>query len=114
MTPLPKQNYALWAGRDHPQKGRIAARIWAQRNGMELRELTNVPRSTVLDAMSTASVFVYLPKSHDTIPRTLIEAELAGCRIVTNSHAGRRDPGSIRDVLASHVSRFWDLVKEMP
>ena len=81
VTPGVKEPFALWAGRDHPQKGRINARIWAQRNGMPLRELTNVPRAQVLDAMAVAEVFVYLPKGHDTIPRTLIEAELAGCRI---------------------------------
>lgn len=114
VTPGDKEPHALWAGRDHPQKGRINARIWAQRNGMELRELTNVPRRQVLDAMSVAEVFVYLPKSHDTIPRTLIEAELAGCRIVTNDNAGRRDPGPIREVLAAQMPKLWAHVERLP
>ena len=81
---------------------------------MELRELTNVPRRQVLDAMSVAEVFVYLPKSHDTIPRTLIEAELAGCRIVTNDNAGRRDPGPIREVLAAQMPKLWAHVERLP
>lgn len=114
VTPGVKQDFALWAGRDHPQKGRIGARIWAQRNAMPLRELTNVPRQQVLDAMAIAAVFVYLPKGHDTIPRTLIEAELAGCRIVTNNDAGRRDPGPIRDVLAAQITNFWTWTRETP
>lgn len=107
IHPGPKQDYALWAARTHPQKGLISARIWAQNNGIDLVELSNVERKEVLYAMSVARWFVFLPKGFDACPRTLIEAELAGCEIVTNKLAGRRDPGDIRQVLDRQVDKFW-------
>jgi len=99
---------ALWAARDHPQKGRIGARIWARANGYALTELTNAPRERVLDAMAAHEVFVFLPKGFDACPRTLIEAEAAGCRIVTNHLAGRREPGDLADVMAAQPGLFWE------
>jgi hypothetical protein len=61
----------------------------------------------VLDAMAAHTYFVFLPKSFDSCPRTLLEAELAGCEIVTNLSAGRRDPGDIREVLLAQPGKFW-------
>lgn len=107
VTPGPKNGRALWAARDHPQKGRIGARIWSARSGVPLDELTNAPRAEVLAAMSTASWFVLLPKAPDACPRTLLEAELASCEIVTNHNAGRRDSGNLREVLAAQPEKFW-------
>lgn len=107
VAPGRKRREALWAARNHPQKGRINARIWAQRNDVPLVELTDVSRETVLAHMAQAQWFVFLPKGFDSCPRTLIEAELAGCEIVTNDLAGRRDPGDIREVLAAQPGKFW-------
>lgn len=107
VSPGDKADHALWAARNHRQKGRINARLWAARTGTPLVELTDVPRADVLDAMSIARYFVFLPKAFDSCPRTLIEAELAGCEIVTNDLAGRREPGNIRDVLAAQPATFW-------
>jgi len=102
-----KGEWGLWAARNHPQKGRLAARMWASANRVELRELTDVPRRTVLDAMQDARWFVFLPQRLDACPRTLIEAEAAGCEIVTNHHAGRRQPGPLDEVMAAQRERFW-------
>lgn len=107
VRPGAKNGRALWAARDHPQKGRIGARIWSSRSGVPLDEMSNAPRDQVLAAMSVASVFVFLPKAPDACPRTLLEAELAGCEIVTNHLAGRRDPGPIDEVLAAQPGKFW-------
>jgi hypothetical protein len=107
ITPREKGDYALWAARNHPQKGRLAARMWAAANKVELRELTDVPRSTVLQAMSEARTFVFLPQRLDACPRTLIEAEAAGCEIVTNHHAGRRAHGPLREVMEQQREKFW-------
>lgn len=98
---------ALWAARNHPQKGRIGARIWARRQGVPLTEITDAPRTDVLAAMGQHHWFVFLPKALDACPRTLIEAEAAGCEIVTNDLAGRREPGDLRDVMAAQPDRFW-------
>jgi hypothetical protein len=108
IHPGPKDDHALWAARNHPQKGLMQARIWALNNDIPLVELTNQPRESVLDAMSVARWFVFLPKGFDACPRTLIEAELAGCEIVTNGLAGRRDPGDIREVLQRQINKFWN------
>lgn len=110
VAPGEKNGKALWAARNHPQKGRIGARIWAQSNGMDLTEITDAPRADVLAAMAVHSVFVFLPKGFDSCPRTLIEAELAGCQVVTNGRAGRRDPGDLRDVLLAQPERLWRLL----
>lgn len=107
VVPRMKNGAALWAARDHPQKGLTGARIWAHRNGIALTEITNAPRRDVLEAMAVHTYFVFLPKGFDSCPRTLIEAELAGCEIVTNHLAGRRDPGDIREVLLSQPAKFW-------
>jgi hypothetical protein len=107
VAPGEKNGRALWAARTHPQKGLIGARIWAAKEGLDLTEVTNAPRAEVLDAMAAHTYFVFLPKSFDSCPRTLLEAELAGCEIVTNLSAGRRDPGDIREVLLAQPGKFW-------
>jgi hypothetical protein len=107
VAPGMKRHEALWAARNHPQKGKINARIWAQRNDVPLTELSDVTRPTVLAHMAHARWFVFLPKAFDSCPRTLLEAELAGCEIVTNKLTGRRDDGDLRDVLLSQPAKFW-------
>jgi hypothetical protein len=107
VAPGEKNGKALWAARNHPQKGLIGARIWAHTRQLPLTEITDAPRADVLAAMAEHTWFVFLPKGFDSCPRTLIEAELAGCEIVTNELAGRRDPGDIREVLAAQPGKFW-------
>lgn len=107
VEPLPKREAALWSARNHPQKGLLAARIWSRSMDLPLTELTGVPRSQVLSAMAEHEWFVFLPQGFDSCPRTLIEAEYAGCKIHTNSNAGRRDPGPIDEVMAAQAPKFW-------
>lgn len=107
VAPADKTHDALWAARDHPQKGLTGARIWAHTHGRQLTELTNVPRADVLAAMAVHRTFVFLPKGFDACPRTVLEAELAGCEIVTNQNVGRRDPGDLREVLLAQPGKFW-------
>lgn len=105
-----RNGQALWAARNHPQKGRIGARIWARERGLQLTEMHDRPREDVLAAMLLHSWFVFLPKGFDACPRTLIEAEAAGCQIATNALAGRREPGHLLTVMASQAERFWGWV----
>jgi len=107
IAPGPKGDHALWAARDHAQKGRLAARFWAAQAGVRLVELSDVPRETVLEAMRSARYFVFLPGRLDACPRTLIEAEAAGCEIVTNGNAGRRPAGPLLEVMERQRERFW-------
>lgn len=102
-----RMSAALWSARNHPQKGLMAARLWCHSRGLSLTELSGVPRRTVLDAMAAHEWFVFLPQAFDSCPRTLIEAEAAGCQIATNGNAGRRDDGPLGEVLAAQAGKFW-------
>jgi hypothetical protein len=112
VAPADKEPFALFAGRRHPAKGKLNARIWAQRHGLELVELENAPHEVVLDHMARAKYFVHLPKERDACPLVVIEATLAGCDIVTNSLVGRLEPGDPAAVLAQQPERFWRIVEE--
>lgn len=105
-----RNGQALWAARNHPQKGKINARIWARDRGLQLTEMHDKPRAEVLLAMLAHTWFVFLPKGFDACPRTLIEAEAAGCQIATNENAGRRDPGDLLEVMAYQPRKFWSWV----
>lgn len=107
VEPQEKRRAALWSARNHPQKGLLAARLWSRSMDLPLTELTGVDRSEVLEAMAVHEWFVFLPQGFDSCPRTLIEAEFAGCTIHTNDKAGRRDPGPIDEVMAAQAPKFW-------
>ena len=112
VAPAEKEPFALFAGRKHPAKGKINARIWAARNSVRLVELENAPHETVLEHMSRATSFVHLPKERDACPLVVIEATLAGCEIITNPLVGRLEPGDPAAVLAEQPRRFWQIVEE--
>lgn len=109
---VPKEDFALWAGRSVGHKNRGGAQEWADKQGVRFVALTNEPRETVLEAMGRARWFVHLPRDIiDPCPRTVIEAEIAGCEIVTNDLCGRV-PVQGSDEVAEYVSgsaeRFWE------
>ena len=107
-----KENVALWAGRNIWHKNPEGARKWAEERGIPFRAVTDADRETVLAEMAKAKYFVHLPKNIiDPCPRTVIEAQIAGCEIVTNELCGRV-PGDTPDEVAEFVSgageRFWE------
>jgi hypothetical protein len=106
------EGFALFAGRDHPAKGKINARIWAQQHNVELVELVNADHDVVLNHMSRATYFVHLPKERDACPLVVIEATLAGCEVITNSLVGRLELGDPATVLAAQPPKFWAMVEE--
>jgi len=57
---------------------------------------------------SGTNTFVFLPQAFDSCPRTLIEAQAAGCTIVTNSNAGRVDKRPLEEVMAAQAPKFWN------
>jgi len=112
---VPKEDFALWAGRDHPLKGRWDAVAWAMNAGIKMVSLTNQPRQVVLEHMSRASVFVHLPHNQDPCPRTVIEAEIAGCEIVVNENVGRvpvRGADEVAAYVEGAAGRFWGWVRD--
>jgi hypothetical protein len=88
ITQKPKESFALWAARMHPQKGPVEAQAWADQQGIPLVMMTDKPRSEVLETMSRAKDFVFLPNGFDAEPRAVIEAVLSGCQVHTNDLAG--------------------------
>jgi len=109
-----KEDFALWAARDHPHKGEWNALAWGLESGHRVVALKNVPRDTVLEHMGRARWFIHLPNGPDPCPRTVIEAEIAGCELVLNKNVGRV-PVSGADNVAGFVStaaeRFWGWVR---
>ena len=116
FTQKPKENFALWAARMHPQKGPAEAQAWAEQEGIPLVMMHNNTRAEVLETMSRASHFVFLPNGFDAEPRTIIEAVLSGCQVHTNELAGItsipnwRDPEVLTELVTNSKELFWDTV----
>ena len=116
FTAKPKEDFALWAARMHPQKGPVQAQIWADQQGLPLVMMHDKTRAEVLEAMSRAKHFVFLPQGFDAEPRTIIEAVLSGCQVHTNDLAGIssitnwRDPQVLTDLVTNSKELFWSTV----
>ena len=116
FTQKPKENFALWAARMHPQKGPAEAQAWAEQEGIPLVMMHNNTRAEVLETMSRASHFVFLPNGFDAEPRTIIEAVLSGCQVHTNELAGItsipnwRDPEVLTELITTSKELFWNTV----
>lgn len=110
-----KENFALWAARLHQQKGPSEALAWATNNTIPILMLHDRPREQVLEAMSRAQYFVFLPNDFDAEPRAVIEALLSGCTVITNENAGItsvpnwQDPEALRALVDKAGERFWEL-----
>jgi hypothetical protein len=110
-----KENFALWAARLHQQKGPSEALAWATNNTIPILMLHDRPREQVLEAMSRAKYFVFLPNDFDAEPRGVVEAVLSGCHVVTNKNAGItsvpnwQDPDILRKLVDKAGERFWEL-----
>ena len=116
FTQKPKEDFALWAARWHPQKGPDQAAQWAQEQNLKLVMMHDKTREEVLEAMSRAKHFVFLPQSFDAEPRTIIEAVMSGCQVHTNDLAGIssipnwHDPETMRNLITNAKELFWETV----
>jgi hypothetical protein len=116
MSVKPKEDFALWAARMHPQKGPVEAQAWADQRGIPLVMMTDKPRSEVLETMSRAKHFVLLPNGFDAEPRAIIEAVISGCEVHTNELAGItsvpnwRDPATLSELVNNSKDLFWQTV----
>ena len=116
FTTKPKEDFALWAARWHQQKGPEQAIQWAQDENLKLIMMHDKTRAEVLEAMSRAEYFVFLPQAFDAEPRTIIEAVLSGCKVVTNDLAGItsipnwKDPEVLTELVTNSKELFWQTV----
>lgn len=112
-----KEHLALWAARNHPLKGELAAWSWASKMEIPFIPMSNKPREEVLQAMSYAEYFVHLPLAFESECRAVMEAVLSGCKIVTNENVGItsvedwEDPDVLRNMIDKAGHTFWKLVQ---
>lgn len=101
-------------------KGADNAEEWCKQNNKNYEVVWDLPYEKMLDKLSKAEGFVYLPKGGDTCPRMVIEAKLLGCEVVTNEnvqHARepwfQTSPDRVCDYLASRPGVFWDIINKI-
>lgn len=100
-------------------KGTEDAVKYCEDNNLEYELLTNLPYQKVLEKMSTAEGFVYLPRGGDTCPRMVIEAKLLGCKLHLNDnveHAKElwfdtEDRFDTEAYLYAARGRFWSAIR---
>lgn len=111
-----KEMFALWAARNHPQKGLNQAKIWANAFGIDLFQASDLPREDVLALMAEAEWFVHTPLSFESECRSVMEAVLSGCRIHTNTNVGITSvPGwedrlKLKEMIDTAGQDFWACV----
>ena len=100
-------------------KGSQAAIEYCQDNDLEFEVISGLEYGEVLQKLSTAEGFVYLPAGADTCPRMVIEAKLLGCKLHINDnvqHANElwftsEDSFDTEAYLYAARERFWNGIK---
>ena len=72
-------------------KGASQAQQYCEDNKLNHEVVWGMPYLDVLEKLSTAEGFVYLPEGNDTCPRMVIEAKLLGCDLVLNDYVQHRN-----------------------
>jgi hypothetical protein len=72
-------------------KGFEEAREWCISNDKKYEVVWDMPYDVVLQKLSIAEGFVYLPRGGDTCPRMVIEAKLLGCKLHLNEYVQHKD-----------------------
>ena len=96
-------------------KGTDEAIEWCQKNEKKYEILQGMTPDEVLQKMSRAEGFVYLPKGGDTCPRVVIEAKLLGCQLHINDNVehgnelwfNSEDPVDTESYLYAARETFW-------
>jgi len=100
-------------------KGTQAALDWCKENDKKHEIVSGLTHHQLLERLSLAEGFVYLPLGGDTCPRMVIEAKLLGCKLQLNEnvqHASEEwfSSDNIFDTQAYMYAtrqRFWNGIK---
>jgi glycosyltransferase involved in cell wall biosynthesis len=100
-------------------KGAEAAEKWCVDNSLDYEVVWGLPYEKLLEKLSSAEGFVYLPEGGDTCPRMVIEAKLLGCKLHLNENVEHRNEEwfSSEDMFDAEAylfaarERFWSSVK---
>lgn len=117
---LPRDPRWIVLGSDSWVKGFENAKTWCEKNHKPHQIVWNVPYRSLLQKMSEAEGFVYLPAGGDTCPRMVIEAKLLGCKLQLNDYVQHKnekwfstdDIDSIFNHLEKSPNVFWDRITE--
>lgn len=115
---IPKKGWIV-LGSNSWVKGADDAEKYCKDAGLDYEVVWNLPYADVLEKLSLAEGFVYLPKGWDTCPRMVIEAKLLGCKLITNDnvqHAKEEwfDTDSLLEIeeyLYGSRHMFWNTIK---
>jgi hypothetical protein len=98
-------------------KGTPDAVGYAEENNLKYEMFSGIKYPEMLKKFSKSKGFVFLPRSLDTCPRTVIEAKLLGCELKLNQNVQHKDEkwfaGDKEDTLSylkTRVDFFWDEV----
>ncbi len=101
-------------------KGFEDAENYCKENNLDYEVVWGLPYEELLQKLSTAEGFVYLPRGGDTCPRMVIEAKALGCELVLNDdvqHANEEwFTGSEIDMMSylyGARERFWRAIKSI-
>lgn len=72
-------------------KGADQAEEWCKSNKVNYEVVWVLPHHELLEKLSKAEGFVYLPEGNDTCPRMVIEAKLLGCKLEINDYVQHKD-----------------------
>ena len=72
-------------------KGAEQAEEWCKSQNHEYEVVWGIPYEALLEKLSKAEGFVYLPNGNDTCPRMVIEAKLLGCNLHLNDYVQHKD-----------------------
>jgi len=119
-APLDRKGWIV-LGSDSWVKGAQDAEDWCKATGKQYEVVWNVPYQQLLERMSRAEGFVYLPRGGDTCPRMVIEAKLLGCKLHLNDNVQHRNESwfatdelrDIQDYLSARPVKFWAGIKKM-
>ena len=96
-------------------KGTDLAIKYAEDNNLKYELFSGLSYADMLNKFAQSKGFIFLPKSFDTCPRTVIEAKLLGCELILNESVQHKDEewftGSKQEALeylASRAEIFWE------
>lgn len=100
-------------------KGTEQAIKYAEDNNLDYETFSNIPYNEMLEKFAKSRGFIFLPRSMDTCPRTVIEAKLLGCELVMNNNVQHKDeswfakrtPDTYK-YLESRADCFWKSMLE--
>lgn len=116
-----QKNEWIVLGSDSWVKGANDAKTWCEENNKKHEVVWNISYNTMLEKLSKAEGFVYLPKGKDTCPRMVIEAKLLGCKLHLNENVQHKDEEwfsteniqDIEEYLFTAPNIFWNAIKNM-